>query len=137
MAATSIIPTLRYHDPKSAIDFLCQAFGFEKKSVFEEDGIIIHAELNLGNAMIMIGSTGYQSPFSQYLIHPDDTKGKQTMTAYIVVNDPDGHYERAKEAGAEILLPLTEQSYGGKDYTCSDSEGYIWSFGSYDPWEEN
>ncbi len=135
MSAT-IIPTLRYHDAAKAIEFLCEAFGFEKKAVFEdENGMVIHAELTLGDGMIMIGSTGYESPFSKYMIHPDATGGRHTLTPFVVVTDPDSHYEKAKKAGAEILLPLTEQSYGGKDYSCKDPEGYVWSFGSYDPWQ--
>ncbi len=48
----------------------------------------------------------------------------------------DIHYENAKEKGAEILAPLESQDYGGKNYTCRDLDGHIWSFGSYDPWVE-
>ncbi len=134
MTAT-IIPTLRYHDVAKAIDFLCLAFGFEKKAVYDDsNGRIIHAELTNGNGMIMLGSTEFERPFSRYMIHPDDTEGRQTMTAYIVVKDIDRHFEKASQAGADIVIPLSEQSYGGKDYSCRDPEGYIWSFGSYNPW---
>ncbi|NND05562.1 MAG: glyoxalase [Saprospiraceae bacterium] len=129
-----LIPTLRYHDPAKAITFLSEAFGFEEKAAFKNDeGIVIHAELAIGDGILMIGWTGYDSPFGQFLIHPDETKGRNTMTGFIVVEDPDAHYAQAQAAGAEILLPLVEQSYGGKDYSCRDIEGYVWSFGSYDP----
>ena len=129
-----LIPTLRYHDPAKAIAFLCEAFGFEEGAVFKnEEGTIIHAELKIGEGILMVGWTGYASPFSAFLIHPDETEGRNTMTGFIVVEDPDAHYAQAQAVGAEILLPLVEQSYGGKDYSCRDTEGYIWSFGSYDP----
>ena len=55
---------------------------------------------------------------------------------YVVVADAEAHYQKAKAGGAEIVLDLVEQSYGGKDYTCRDFEGYLWSFGTYNPWAE-
>jgi uncharacterized glyoxalase superfamily protein PhnB len=45
-----------------------------------------------------------------------------------------GHNARAKAAGAEIVLDLKSQDYGGRDYTCRDLEGHAWTFGTYDPW---
>ena len=41
----------------------------------------------------------------------------------------------AVEAGAVIVMPLTDEDYGDKNYSCRDPEGYLWNFGSYDPWE--
>jgi uncharacterized glyoxalase superfamily protein PhnB len=52
---------------------------------------------------------------------------------YIVVQDSDAHYARAKAAGAEIIRELEDQDYGSRDYTARDLEGNIWSFGTYDP----
>ncbi|MEO1068864.1 MAG: VOC family protein, partial [Cyanobacteria bacterium J06638_6] len=53
----TIIPTLRYNDAARAIDWLCQAFGFEKHLVVPgENGAIAHAQLVFGNGMIMLGS---------------------------------------------------------------------------------
>ena len=53
----TVIPALQYQDAPAAIDFLCRAFGFEKKAVYEgEGGSIAHAELTLGNGMVMLGS---------------------------------------------------------------------------------
>jgi uncharacterized glyoxalase superfamily protein PhnB len=43
-------------------------------------------------------------------------------------------YERAKAAGAEIVIDIVTQPYGGRDFTCRDLEGHLWSFGTYDPW---
>ena len=133
--SASVIPTLRYDDPNKAVEFLRDSFGFQEKSVFKsKDGIIEHAELTHGNGMIMIGSTGYESEFSKYMVHPRDVELKQTITVYIIIKDIEAHYRKAQASGIEILLPLTEKSYGGKDYSCRDPEGYVWSFGTYDPW---
>jgi uncharacterized glyoxalase superfamily protein PhnB len=51
-----IIPALRYRNAVAAIDWLCAAFGFERKMVVPgEGGTVAHAELTLGNGMIMLG----------------------------------------------------------------------------------
>ena len=52
---------------------------------------------------------------------------------YLVVDDPDAHYERAVAAGAEIVQPLTDEDYGSRGYTARDPEGNVWSFGTYQP----
>jgi uncharacterized glyoxalase superfamily protein PhnB len=39
-----------------------------------------------------------------------------------------------KTAGAEILIDIKTEDYGGRGFTCRDLEGHIWSFGTYDPW---
>ena len=51
----------------------------------------------------------------------------------MIVDDPDGHYERAKGAGAEIVMELTDTDYGSRDYSAREPEGNIWSFGTYLP----
>jgi uncharacterized glyoxalase superfamily protein PhnB len=48
----------------------------------------------------------------------------------------EAHHATAVAAGAEIVMPLTEQAYGGSSYAAKDPEGNLWSFGSYDPWAE-
>jgi uncharacterized glyoxalase superfamily protein PhnB len=50
------------------------------------------------------------------------------------VEDADKHYARAVAAGAEIVMELRDEDYGGRDYSCRDPEGHVWNFGSYDPW---
>jgi uncharacterized glyoxalase superfamily protein PhnB len=51
----------------------------------------------------------------------------------VVVDDPDAHLTRAKEAGANIERELTDQDYGSREYTARDPEGNLWSFGTYRP----
>jgi uncharacterized glyoxalase superfamily protein PhnB len=52
----------------------------------------------------------------------------------VVVGEVDAHYAHAKAAGAEIVIDIKTQDYGGCDYTCRDPEGHVWTFGTYDPW---
>jgi uncharacterized glyoxalase superfamily protein PhnB len=127
-----VIPALRYRDAQGAIEWLCKAFGFEKKMVVPgEDGRVAHAELVLGNSMIMLGDA--ESDYSKLVAAP--VKGSPVSQGlYVVVPDADAHFERAKAEGGEILMPLKTQDYGGRDYTCRDPGGYVWTFGTYDPW---
>jgi uncharacterized glyoxalase superfamily protein PhnB len=131
-AKISVIPALQYKDAKAAIEFLCKAFGFEKNAVYEEpDGSVAHAQLTHGNGMIMLGSVK-DSEYSKLLVRPAEASGV-TMSIYIVVDDADAHFERAKAAGALITREPVTQDYGGRDYTCKDPEGRVWTFGTYDP----
>ena len=52
---------------------------------------------------------------------------------YVVVDDPDAHHDRAVAAGANVVMPLTDQDYGSRDYAARDPEGNQWSFGTYQP----
>ena len=52
----------------------------------------------------------------------------------MIVEDPDAHCAQARAAGAEIILDVEDQDYGGRGYTCRDLEDNVWSFGDYDPW---
>ena len=118
------------------IEWLCDAFGFEKKAVYTgANDIVTHAELTFGNGMIMIGSVENQTLSSKNIIQPDEVGGKETQSPYLVVGDCDALYARAKAAGATIVMELREMDYGGKAFGCKDPEGHNWSFGGYDPWE--
>ncbi|HMN88231.1 MAG TPA: VOC family protein [Bauldia sp.] len=129
----TVIPTMSYRDAKAAVDWLVRAFGFERHAVYEENGAVMHAELSIGNGMVMIGQVN-DGAFAKYMAQPDETGGRETQTIFVIVADADAHYARAKAAGAEILLDISDKFYGGRDYTCRDPEGHIWSFGTYDPW---
>lgn len=132
----TLIPSLRYRDAAKAIDWICRAFGFERHLVVEgEGGTIAHAQLTFGNGMIMLGSAGtHGGGYEEHVQTPSDTGGVCTQGTYVVVADPDAHLARAREAGAEIVLEISDKDYGGRDYTCRDLEGHVWSFGTYDPW---
>ena len=130
----TIIPCLMYRDAAAAIEWLCTAFRFEKHAVYEGDGgAIMHAELSFGNGMIMCG-TKKDSPYGRLIKQPDEVAGCETQTPYVIVTDADAVYERAKAAGAEIVIDIKTEDYGGRGFTCRDPEGHIWNFGTYDPW---
>ena len=133
--SSTVIPTFRYRDARKAIDFLCDAFGFERHLVVEGEGDgIAHAQLRLGTGMIMLGSER-EGEYGD-LVTTVAEAGKPTSAAYVVVGDVDGHAERARAAGAEIVMEPADQDYGGRLYTARDFEENVGSFGDYDPWAE-
>ena len=131
----TVIPALRYRDAKAAIEWLGRAFGFEAQLVVPGEGNqIVHAQLRFGDGMIMLGSVK-DDEFGRLMTHPDETGGRETMTAYVVVADADAHYAQATAAGAKIVRDIQDEDYGGRGYSCRDLEGHLWNFGTYDPWE--
>lgn len=132
---TLIVPAMRYRDAKRALDWLHRAFGFERHAVYENaDGTVMHAEMKLGDAFIMFGQVA-DTPFGRHMVQPDEVSGRNTISPYVVLPDAgmQAHYDRAVAAGAEILDPFAKKDYGGSGYSARDFEGFVWSFGSYDP----
>lgn len=136
MSQANIIPCLRYRNASAAIEWLCTYFGFEQHLIVPHpDGTIAHAQLRLGNGMIMLGSV-IDNEFGKMMKQPDEIGGCQTQSAYIIVDDVDSIYQRAKAAGARIVLDIKNEDYGGRGFSCTDLEGHLWNFGSYNPWKE-
>lgn len=136
MNATAIIPSITYSNASEAIEWLCNAFGFQKHLIVPgSDGKIIHAELTLGNVMIMIGSSESGTEFSKHIKTPSQLEGFETQSPYIVIDNPDSLYANAKKYGAKIVIDIKTEDYGGRGFTCYDIEGHLWSFGSYNPWK--
>jgi uncharacterized glyoxalase superfamily protein PhnB len=127
----NIFAALRYRDAQAALDWLKQAFGFQEKAVHRgEDGGIQHAELRLGDGLIMFG----QYDDGGWMGGEPPNALASTVSIYAVVADPDAHHDRAKAAGAQIVRDLADQPYGSREYSARDLEGNLWSFGTYDPY---
>ena len=126
----SIIPTLRYDDPKSAIDFLVTALGFREKHVATaEDGTIGHAEVAWGAAddegVVMLGARTQGSPF--------DTGRACTYLAVAPGVEVDPLFDRAVATGATVVYELVDQPYGSREFAVADPEGNVWCVGTYRP----
>ena len=132
---STIIPTLRYRDAPSAIEWLCQAFGFAKQLIVpNEDGTIAHAQLTLGSGMVMLASAA-DNEFGRLIKQPDEQDGTETQSPYIIVSDADEVYARVKDQGWRIVLDIEDADYGGRGFSCLDPEGHLWNVGSYHPWK--
>ena len=136
LAKTStIVPSLRYRDAPAAIEWLCEAFGFERHLVVPgEDGTVAHAQLVFGNGMIMLGSTR-DDEFGALRQPMETPDSPACRSVYVIVDDVDAHHARAVASGARVVMRPQDQDYGGRLYACRDPEDNLWNFGSYDPWE--
>jgi uncharacterized glyoxalase superfamily protein PhnB len=118
----TITPYLLYEDVDAALGFLSKAFGFQEVLRYTgEEGYVNHAEMRLGDAAIYLGDPGEQYRNPKML-------GQETVGIYVLVDDIEAHYERAKAAGAEIREEPTDQEYGDRRYTARDPEGHYWYF---------
>jgi PhnB protein len=117
----TITPYLLYEDVDSALEFLSKAFGFKEVLRYTgEEGYVNHAEMRIGDGKIYLGDPGEQ--------YRNPKKVGATVGVYVLVDDVDGHFERAKAAGAEISEEPTDQEYGERRYTAVDPEGHQWYF---------
>ncbi|PQO26888.1 VOC family protein [Blastopirellula marina] len=132
-----VVSCLRYRDASAAIDWLCDVFGFKRHAVYRGEGnTIAHAQLTFpGGGMIMLGSVENQSEWGKLIKQPDEIGGCETQSVYLVTSDADAIYAKAKAAGAEIVLEIKDEDYGGRGFTCRDLEGRLWTVGTYDPWQ--
>jgi uncharacterized glyoxalase superfamily protein PhnB len=134
--SSTIIPCLRYHDAPRMIDWLCDTFGFERHLVVDDGkGGIAHAQLTLGSGMIMLGSQRSADDVFGQLQSTPEALGGTTQSPYIVVPDADAVYRRVKATGAEIVIDIKDEDYGGRGFACRDPERHLWNIGSYDPWK--
>jgi uncharacterized glyoxalase superfamily protein PhnB len=126
----NVIPFLGYEDPRTAIDWLVEAFGFEASAVHEgENGQVVHAELRFGDGMVMLGRPG-----PSYGLKTAKELGAVNQGVYSIVDDGvDAHFERAVAAGAEVVMGPHDTDYGSREYMVRDPEGNLWSFGTYRP----
>jgi uncharacterized glyoxalase superfamily protein PhnB len=126
MTEARAYPTLRYRDPAAVMDWLERALGFERREDHrDDDGNVVHAEMALGEALVMLSGIGTgREPFRDV-----DAGG----IVYIGVDEVDSLHDRARDAGAEIALELSETDYGSRDFAARDPEGTLWAFGTYRP----
>jgi uncharacterized glyoxalase superfamily protein PhnB len=125
--APDIVPFMRYRDAPGAIAWLVRVLGFEKLAVHEgEGGTIAHAVLRFGTGAIQLSSPrGGESERAEH------TMGLGGL--YLVVDDADALYARAKREGAEITRELMDEDYGSREFSVRDLEGNSWRFGTYRP----
>jgi len=130
-----ISSAIYYEDAAKAIDWLCEAFGFEVRLKVEgEGGRIEHSELEYGDGLVMVGQTGRADrPDRAFCRSPREADGANTQSLCIMVDDVDAHCARARSAGARITLEPEVHDYGeeywaDRVYEACDPEGHHWFF---------
>jgi PhnB protein len=118
----TITPSLAVRDADRAIAFYQKAFGAEERFRMPgPDGKIIHAELKIGDSMIMLSEERLEM----------DVKGPKTLGGtpvgfYVYVEDVDREWKRAVDAGASTVMPLADMFWGDRTGCVEDPFGHRW-----------
>jgi uncharacterized glyoxalase superfamily protein PhnB len=124
--ACDLSAALTYDDADAAIAFLRTALGFQELLVHRDDsGIVDHAELAFGTNVVQLSTRTPSRERSPFDLGP--------VCLYLVTDDPDRLHSQALAAGADEVLPPTDQSYGSRDAAVRDAEGHVWCYGTYRP----
>jgi uncharacterized glyoxalase superfamily protein PhnB len=133
---TPVYPHLRYESPHEAIAWLSRAFGLQERvRMARPDGSIITSKLETpGGGLVMVA--GSSSDFKQWIREripnfreqPGQPWPNLSHTVTVAVGDVDAHYQRARDAGATILMPPTDHPWGVRSYAAIDLEGHQWEF---------
>ena len=118
-----IIPQLSARDVDAYLEFLGEAFGFEVTEYWRDpnDPDHVNVEAAYEGAVVGIGRAGSDRPGGTDPSLPH-------IGLYVVVDDVDTHYERARAAGATITFELSDQPWGHRMYGAVDPEGHEWGF---------
>jgi uncharacterized glyoxalase superfamily protein PhnB len=123
-----------YQDAAAAIDWLCEAFGFEVRLKVEGDnGRIEHSELTYGEALIMVGqeSPDAERLWKRSMRSPKSLGCACTQSIMFFVDDAQAHCARARAGGARIVEEPATHDYGEDywsdlSYGALDPEGHLW-----------
>ena len=109
----TVTPYLAVKDAAGLIDFLKQAFGAEETlRMPRADGGVAHAEVKIGDSMVMLGE-------------PTEAEAMPGMI-HLYVDDADSVYRRALQAGATSLREPENMFYGDRSAGVKDRFGNQW-----------
>lgn len=123
-----------YADAAAAIDWLCEAFGFEVRIKVEgEAGRIEHCELTYGDGVLMVAQETADSERAakRLLRSPRSMGGLTTQALLFYVDDVEAHCAQARAKGARIVEEPATHDYGedywtDRSYGALDPEGHLW-----------
>jgi PhnB protein len=123
----TLTPTLTVRDGAKAIEFYKKAFGAqERMRLAGPDGRLMHAELKIGDSIVMLG--GEQPGMSDRA--PSAAAGP-TGSLYMYVPDVDAAFKRAVEAGAKVVMPLGDMFWGDRFGMVEDPSGHHWALATH------
>jgi uncharacterized glyoxalase superfamily protein PhnB len=123
----TITPFMTVRDAARAIEFYKQAFGAKEKGVMKgPDGKVMHAELVIGDSIIMLADE-----FPEFgSLSPQSTGGSGTGL-HIYIEDVDSAFDRAVKAGATVEMPVADMFWGDRYGKLRDPFGHKWSIGTH------
>ena len=123
----TVSPYLAVEDAATAIDYYKQAFGaIERVRMEAPDGKIGHAELEIGDSIVMLAD-----PFPQASTKPPHELGGTSAGVFLYVEDVDAVVKRAVEAGATVTMEVADQFWGDRFGTVTDPFGHVWSVATH------
>ena len=120
-----IIPYLYYDDVDAAIAFLVSGFGFTQEMRVDTPTGGVHAQVKLGDQIVMLGQGGVDKTNATPAV-----LGRVTSGVFVYLDDIDAHFAKAQAQGAKIVSPLADLDYG-RSYTARDPQGHMWFFTSW------
>jgi PhnB protein len=122
-----ICPSLAVDDAGRAIEFYGRAFGAtERVRMDAPDGRIAHAELNIGNSVVMLAD-----PFPQSVARPPKELGGTSVGLFMYVEDVDAVVQQAVDAGAELTMAPEDMFWGDRFGTVKDPFGHQWQIATH------
>jgi PhnB protein len=122
-----VTPYLIVDGAGAAIDFYCSVLGAtERVRMPAPDGRIGHAELQLGNSMIMLADENAQMD-----VRGPRTIGGTPVSLHVYVEDSDAAFERAVQAGAKALQAVEDRFYGDRSGQFEDPFGHRWNVSTH------
>jgi len=123
----TLTPYLTVRDAARAIEFYKQAFGAQERGVMKgPDGKVMHAELKIGDSMIMLGDE-----FPEFGSLSPQAIGGSAMGLHIYLDNVDAAFDRAVKAGAQVEQPVADQFWGDRYGKLKDPFGHKWSIGTH------
>jgi PhnB protein len=111
----TITPNIIVDDAEQAVAFLKNALGAtESYRLTLSDGKIAHCELKLGNSILNLGTSMEGWP-------------AHGLIAQIYVEDSDALFQRAVQAGAKVIMPMTDMFFGSREGRVADPFGNVWT----------
>jgi uncharacterized glyoxalase superfamily protein PhnB len=118
----TVTPSLIVRGVGRAIDFYKAAFGAEEVTRMEgPDGAVMHAEIRIGDSVVMLGDENPQWG----TLSPLSTNGNPG-SLHIYVADADASFARAVNAGATVRYPLENAFWGDRYGKVTDPFGHEW-----------
>jgi PhnB protein len=123
----SVTPYLAIRNATAALAFYQKAFGAQELlRMPKPDGGIAHAEIKIGDSIIMLADEHPEMDF----VGPE-TRGGATSTLMIYVEDVDAQFKRALEAGATQVRELKDEFYGDRAGSVRDPFGHMWHLATH------
>ena len=123
----TVTPYLVVEDAAAAIDYYKKAFGATERGRMEgPDGKIGHAEVQIGDAVVMLSD-----PVPQGSTRPPIELGGTTSSVVLYVEDVDAVVERAVDAGGIVVMEVADQFWGDRFGTITDPFGHVWSVATH------